>query len=98
MARTDRLFRMVLVSHEGVEAGDTEGVPSDWVVSAVYKQSRGGRKVSATLSAENLVTGEVLHFPRDADKIVAVLPQEFWPSFITDLISSAVPESQGMLV
>ena len=96
MSRTDKFFRMVLCSHEGVEAG-SEDAPTDWVVSAVYKCARNGDN-SSTLTASNMNSLEVLTFPQDSDKIMAVLPQEFWPRFITDLVLSKPCELQDSMI
>lgn len=58
---------------------------AEFMVHASLRRSRGGRKVSAVLKVDNLVTGELLTFPQDYDRIVAVIPQEFWPQFVLDL-------------
>ena len=100
MSSGDVLFRMVMMCREGASTGRDAGLShdSEWSVSAMYKRSRGGNKVTATLSAENLMTGEVLTYPKDADKITSVLPTEFWPAFITDLVSDKPNQNQPSLM
>jgi len=90
------MFRMVSSFYEDMQ--QCENVEdAHWVVNAAYKRSRGGRNVTATLTAENIVTHELLTFPQDHARISEVMPDEFWPQFIKDL-SVPVPEGQPTLV
>lgn len=89
------MFRMVSSFYEDMTA--CENVEdATWVVNASYSRSRGGRSVRATLTAENLNTHEVLTFPQDHEKISSVMPDEFWPQFVKDLVS--VPSEQLALI
>lgn len=90
------MFRMISMFREDMQG--TENVAdAEWIVNASYKRSRGGRKVSASLTAENVTTHELLTFPQDHAKITSVMPDEYWPSFIKDL-QVPVPIEQAVLV
>ena len=96
MANGAQIFRMVSSFYEDMQ--QCENVEdAHWVVNASLKRSRGGRNVSATLTAENIITHELLTYPEDSEKISSVMPEEFWPQFIKDL-SVPVPDEQPLLV
>lgn len=78
MPRGEITFRMVAFFHD--ELSD-----ADWSVNALYRRSRGGT-IRAHLTAENVVTGEQLIYPRDYDKLVAVVPEDYWPAFVKELV------------
>ena len=90
------IFRMVSSFYEDMQQCENQA-DAHWVVTASLKRSRGGRIVSATLTAENIITYELLTYPEDSEKISCVMPEEFWPQFIKDL-PGAVPEGQPLLV
>jgi len=89
------MFRMVASFY--ADMADCENAEdATWVVNASMKRSRGGRKVSVSLTAENLVTHDLFTYPQDHAMITSVMPDEFWPSFIKDL-SAPVALAQPML-
>lgn len=97
MARAeDFLFRMVLMAHEGNEYGGNDSA-RDWIVNASLQKLRSG-KLRANLTAEHIQTGDVLTYPQDADKIANVLPAEYWPAFIIDLLAEVPPKEQPTLL
>ena len=98
MTSGETFFRMVACfRQEGEGLAECDAADAEWMIHASLRRSRGGRKVSAVLTADNLVTGELLTFPQDFDRIVAVLPVEFWPQFVKDL-QVPVPFEQPVLV
>jgi len=78
------MFRMVSMFREDMAQCDDIN-NAEWIVNASYKRSRQGKSVTAKLTAENITTHELLTFPQDSDRIITVMPREFWPQFVLDL-------------
>ena len=91
----DFLFRMVLMAHEGNEYGNSDDA-KDWIVNASLQKLRSG-KLRSNLVAEHIQTGTMLTYPQDADKIISILPEEYWPDFIKTLCSEAPNQNQPAL-
>ena len=96
MSNGATMFRMVASFY--ADMADCENQEdATWVVNASMKRSRGGRKVSVSLTAENLVTHDLFTYPQDHAMITSVMPDEFWPSFIKDL-AAPVNDNQKAMV
>ncbi len=92
---SDFLFRMVLVARKGGEYNEDDP-GEDWIVNASLQKLRSG-KLRASLTAENALTLEKLTYPLHADKIISILPDEFWPDFIKSLCSDVPAQQQPAL-
>ena len=76
---------------------DAEACDAEWMVHASLRRSRGGRKVTAELKADNMNTGELLTYPQDYDRIIAVMPDEFWPQFVKDLVPAPAKDQLALV-
>ena len=89
----NHLLRMVLVFTEG-DGDGFDGV-KDHTISITELKKSGMRLFKVT--AENLKTGEVFNSPKDNDKILEILPLEFWPAFVRQSLLVGPSDEQSTL-
>ena len=92
MAR-NHLLRMVLLYSEG-DGDGSDGVKDHTITITEFKKS-GVRNLLVT--AENLKTGAVFNSPKDNDKILEILPLEFWPTFVRQSLLVGPSDEQSVL-
>lgn len=77
-------FRMIASFYE--ESGfKGEPVVTDYMVHATLIRARNARP-TCSFTMTNAVSGEVLTYPADRERMSNVLPDEYWPQFVRDLI------------
>ena len=76
---------------------DDDGAPltGDHTISITEMKKSGFHSFKVT--AENLKTGEVFNSPKDNDKILEVMPLEFWPAFVRQSLLVGPPDEQSTL-
>ena len=89
----NHLLRMVLVFSEG--DGDGSDFVKDHTISITELKTSGMGYFKVT--AENLKTGEVFNSPKDNDKILEILPLEFWPKFVHESLLVGPSDEQSVL-
>ena len=87
----NHLLRMVLLFAEG----DGSGYANEHTISITELKKSGSRLFKVT--AENMKTNEVFNSPEDNDKILKVLPLEFWPSFVRQSLLVGPSDEQSVL-
>ena len=87
----NHLLRMVLVFAEG----DGSDLANEHTISVTELKKSGSRLFRVT--AENLETGEVFNSPKDNDKILKVMPLEFWPTFVRQSLLAGPSCGQSVL-
>ena len=87
------LLRMVLAYSEG--DGDGFDNVKDHTISITELKKSGKRLFRVT--AENLKTGVVFNSPKDNDKILEILPLEFWPTFVRQSLLVGPSDEQSVL-
>ena len=89
----NHLLRMVLLYSEG--DGDHPTGVKDYTISITELKKSGSHLFKVT--AENMKTNEVFNSPEDNDKILKVLPLEFWPSFVRQSLLVGPSDEQSVL-
>ena len=84
-------LRMVLLFAEG---DGSENV-KEHTVSVTELVKHGKREFR--VSAENLKTGVVFNSPADNDKILEVIPLEYWPTFARESLQVGKSDLQSPL-
>ena len=84
---------MVLLYSEG-DGDGLDGV-KEYAISVTEMRKSGKRLFTAT--AENLKTGEVFNSPEDNDKILEIMPLEFWPMFVHESLLVGPSDEQRVL-
>ena len=84
-------LRMVLLFAEG---DGSENV-KEHTVSVTELVKHGKREFR--VSAENLKTGVVFNSPTDNDKILEIMPLEFWPTFVRQSLLVGSSDEQSVL-
>ena len=90
---SNHLLRMVLLFSEG-DGDGSDGV-KDYTISITELKKPGSRLFMVT--AENLKTGEVFNSPTDNDKILEIMPLEFWPTFVRQSLLAGPSCGQSVL-
>ena len=91
MSKCNYLFRMILLFTED----DSPEGTKDHTISVTEVRTRGKREFM--VSVENLKTGVVFNSPADNDKILEVMPLEYWPTFARESLLAGKPDEQGTL-
>ena len=89
----NHLLRMVLLYSVG-DGDGSDGI-KDHTISITEMKKSGVRHFMVT--AENLKTGEVFNSPEDNDKILEILPLEFWPAFVRQILLVGPSDEQSVL-
>ena len=89
----NHLLRMVLLYSEG-DGDGSDGI-KDHTISIIEMKKSGVRHFGVT--AENLKTGVVFNSPKDNDKILEIMPLEFWPTFVRDSLLVGPSDEQSVL-
>ena len=89
----NHLLRMVLLYSEG-DGDDPTGV-EDYTISITELKKSGSHHFMVT--AENLKTGKVFNSPMDNNKILEVMPLEFWPEFVRQSLLVGPSDEQSVL-
>lgn len=83
---------MVLLFAEG---DGSEATEEHSVV--VTELARRGKRCAFKVSVENLKTGVVFNSPADNDKILEVMPLEYWPTFARESLQVGRSDLQSPL-